>query len=433
MVDFGTAYAKAIVVHFSPAQAWHVVGAGNICYGNRQLPASPVLLPEQRQAATEALQQAQERSLSLCGRRIAPRAIIVSVPADMLTLHTYRWEMKRRHSLSLIDASEAADALSQAHSASLSQAALHERTANPDSQPVWLGTIWAAWFVDEHNVTSAIGFRGATLAVSVTQAITSASAFSSLRSWSSELGVAVVFLPEPLGIAELLRRRQPRLLLDAGAQRTGIYLQCADGQFHYSSIPTGGHYFNRWLSLAGGLSPSRAEKVKLAYAEDHLHHRSSMKVRLIMQRAFAAWAKRLTAALPAVSGALPGTWVIAGGHSRLPEWAILPGIIANASMSRLERYPTLELLSFDDCAGPIVSGPEKLQPCHAVAWGLAQYSVRLSYRAKQAFSSAQYSGQVFKRLGRKALPDEEQALMELRQIATLAAKTGFEVPSEWLT
>ena len=407
VVDYGTAYAKAIVVHFGPASSWNLVGAGSICYGSRQTRASLALGPEQQQAATEALRQAQSRSLSLSGRLIAPKAVVVSVPADMLTLQTYRWEMKRRRPLRPVDASEAADSLSQAHNASLSQAASHMYDAASPGRPVWLGTVWSAWFVDRRSVTSAAGFRGETIAVSTTQATTSTAALDSLRNMPPSFAAAAVFLPEPLGIAELLRRRQPCLLFDAGAQRTGVYLRSADGNLHCTSVATGGHHFNRWLSLAGGLSPSRAEKVKLAYAEGRLHPRGSLRVRAVVQRAYAAWAKRLVAALDTAGWPLPGAWYATGGHSHLPEWAALPGIVADASMSRLERYPNLEPLPLDDCAGPIVSGPERLQPCHSVAWGLAQYLVRLSH--------------------------DEQALAELRQASALAAKAGFEVSSEWLT
>ena len=218
--------------------------------------------------------------------------------------------------------------------------------------------------------------------------------------------MAALPLPEALAFAELLRRRRPGVLLDAGGQRCDLYLKGTDGSLHWQGIPLGGHYFTRVLCAGAALSPARAERVKLAYAGGRLRARSRLRVSAMLRRAASVWFARVGEALAPMPDPIPGLWLLSGGHSRLPECSRLPAALADASMSRLESHPSLEPLTYGEAGLPLIPGPETLLPSHAVCFGLAQWVARLA--------------------------GDGHALSHLRRLAMAAAREGYEVASAWL-
>lgn len=404
-LDLGTTHAKALVAQFGPASTWNVVGAAGVGYTDRHGAQGPALAQERERGAVEALAAARRRCLALSGRSLAPPHCAVAVPNDAVTLVSHRRETARRRPDREIAAGEARSLALQATSANLRQA--RQTMQGLGKRPVWLGQVWSACTVDGQAVTNMVGFRGSAVAVETVQAFAAAAAVEPLRRWARAHDLVPTLLPEALAAAELARRRPACLLIDAGGQRTDVYLRTVDGRFRHLWLPLGGHYFSRWLSLNGGLAPATAERLKLAYAAGRLRPRGHAKVQAVMLRAFAVWAERLAEALASAATPIPRWWLATGGHSLLPESRRLPGALADASMTGLERYPDLEPLTLADVSTPLVAGPETLQPGHSIAFGLAQYAVRLT------------------------LDDEALALM--RRAAILAAWAGFEVSSEWLS
>jgi len=401
VIDLGTTHAKAIIIQFGPARAWNVVGAAAVRYSHQHSKESPL------QAASEALSQAEDRSVLLCGRRVSPAVCAVSIPAGQVGLLTRRYQLTRPNPDQQIGVEEACTILTQAGAATLENPA--HQTPHGGSQPgrTWLATVWAACFVDRKSVTSLEGFQGKTVAVELVQALTDQCSVKPVRSWASAHELPAVLLPEQLAAATVIRRLPTCTLVDAGGMRTNIYSASTDRLFRHMSVPLGGHHFTRWLSLVLGLSPSRTESIKLAYSSGRLRPRSADRIAHALRRIMQSWATALCRTVNATQEQLPGSWYTVGGLSLLPEFAHLPVLVANASMSRLLRYPVLEQLCLTQCFAPVFLGPECLSPIHFTATALAAYLVRLASNGR--FQAG------------------------IRQTAALAKRAGFEVASEWLT
>jgi len=407
IVDLGSAYAKALVLTYGPTAAWSVVGAGSVCYTNRQERLGPEALPQRLHAGLEALDQARRRTPSLCGRVVTPMLVAVTAVQEEVFLACRRSEVSRRRPMRPIEMRDATHAATLADAACMQQARGWPPGEQSGPPLAWLGPIWQASYVDGHGVTGPLGFRGKTLASESTHAFAAGAAIEPLRRWAKAQAAQSVLLPEAAGAAELLRKRSPCLLVDAGGRRTDFYLRAADGALRHTRVPLGGSYFSRWIALAGAISPSRAEGVKLAYGEGRLRPRSVEKMQALTRRALGGYARRVGVAIGALGPGCPTTWLACGGGSLLPEWSCLPAAIVDASMCRFDRRPDLAPLRLSDSSNNVIAGPERLQPCHWLSLGLARYLVRLSL--------------------------DEAAAQEARRGATLASKAGFEVASEWLS
>mgnify|MGYP005852695721 CR=1 FL=1 len=406
VVDLGTTHAKALVLHKGPASLWNVVGASVVPYGRTGRGPEPLLTPAQCQAATEALQQAANRSPSLAGRLVSPTECLVAVPNAHVILSSYRWETNRPHPSKDIDRREQGDLVERARAAALQDAATHLQREFGQASFAWLGFLWCNHSVEGQAVTSLEGFRGKSVAVHLVQAFALTGTTESLSAWAEEEGLRSTLVPEPAWATVLLRKSLPCVLLDGGGLRTDAYIRASDGQFRRLDLPLGGYHINRWLALGAGLSPSRAERIKTAYSARQLRPSSRAKVGAIVQRGFASWAKGLSRRLTQSGVSLPGLWLTSGGHSELPEFEQLPELVAGASMAGLDRYPSLARLTADGLCRKVVPGPERLRPCHHAALGLADRCVSLALDA--------------------------QASPRMARGSSVAAQAGFTVSVDWL-
>ncbi|MHB0876070.1 MAG: hypothetical protein ACYC5O_08505 [Anaerolineae bacterium] len=399
-IDLGTTYAKSVIAQLGPASAWNTAGAASVCYTSRQVADGAAQHSDRGAAGGESLRLAHERAIVLSGRAPVVSACVAAVPMSAVALRCGRADVVRQRPTQPVEADEAAAVMRQA-----AVSGLHRDSAV--RQEAWLGPVWTRWTVDDRAVTSPVGFRAARIAAEVTHAFAPAEPVGGIADWGEHQGLATLALPEVLAFAELLRHRRPGVVLDAGGQRSDLYVRTAAGHLHWHGVALGGHYFTRMLCAGAALSPARAEKVKLAYAEGRLRARSRMRVGAMMRRAAGVWCARVGEAVAALPEPVPGLWLLCGGHARLPECGRLPGALADASMTRLESYPSLEPLTYGEAGLPLTPGPETLLPSHAVCFGLAQWVVRLAR--------------------------DEHSLSHLRRLALAAAREGYEVSSVWLT
>ncbi|MGI6208161.1 MAG: hypothetical protein ACOYEW_08090 [Anaerolineae bacterium] len=404
VIDLGTAYVKALLVHRGPTSHWSVVGVGTVSYPRRR--ADGETFPDAHlDAATEALRRARQRALRLAGRELHPATCLISVssPPALLTLETR--ESTRDRTGTPISAHEALSLMEQAEEPATLAAYERSERLWPGSRPVWLGPAWYSAAVDGRPVTGLEGFRGAAIRQQVGVASADASV-SRWQEWSRSQGAVPFLVSELLWVGQRLSYRPGNLLLDLGAHRTIASFRDTDGGLCQAELPIGGHYFTRYLSLAAGVSPSRAERLKMAYAAGRLKPNSERQTRRVMQRALGTWARRLVTALSRVGKPLPQRWSFTGGGCGLPELSLLPGLLAGDSILRLHRYPVLQALTPDDVCRRVVPGPERLGPAHNVALALADWWVRLS--------------------------QEAAARARVVRAAALAGKAGFEVDADWL-
>ncbi len=406
VLDLGTGYAKALVIHAGPTGSLHVVGASQVPYPGRPREGALTASAAQLDAAAEARERAVERSPALAGRRVSPQVWVVAVPNHLSRTKSFVQESYRPVPTSAVDSAEAGALFSTATAACLESAAQTASAPAGNSPTIWLGPVWSALFLDEREVTSLEGFRATTFRAHLSHAFASAETVAGLRHWLDGLGVNAVFLPEASWAGEVLRRRRSCMLLDSGTYRTDLYLRDQQGGLLRLDLLSGGHYFSRCLSLAGGLAPVRAERLKLSYAGGRLRPRGRAKVEAVMQRAMSEWSGRVASTIRSAGVEVPGTWLTGGGASSLPEFSLLPGTLADASMAGFRRFPVLQPLAAADLSESVVPGPERLRPIHSVCLSLAN----------------RWAGMTRHRTG----------LADIRHQASLAIKAGFEVSGDWL-
>jgi|GEM_PF-4357141 len=375
VLDLGTGYVKTLLIHRGPTGGWSVVGAGTVSY-RRPRGATGKLIVSQLDAAEEALERAGSRALRLAGREVRPATCIVAIPSPPAETLLFRHEAARSPEAGPISRREALEIAAAAGSAATEAGQQSYSKRHRAGTPTWLGSNSRAASVDGRPVSSLEGMRGQVAAVELGVAAAGRSA-RRLVSWCDEQGMEPLLVSEPLWRARMLDRWTGHAVLDLGARRTHLAYRDARGSFRDLSVAVGGYHFTRYLSLAAGVSPSRAERLKIAYAAGRLDEPSQKQTRRLMQRALTSWLSRLTEALAQLHEVVPGRWLCCGGGASLPEMALLPGLIAGDSISRLDRYPVHQPLAPADLCRYLSPGPERIGPAHLVALALADWWLQL--------------------------------------------------------
>jgi len=404
VLDLGTGYVKALLVHRGPTGVWMVVGSAIVSY-QRPRGQSGACSPAQLEAAEEALRRAQHMAVRLAGRTSRPATCIISVAEPLATTTLVGQDHQRAEGDPAISGQEA-QALRYAAEVAAVAAARQKCTGEgPDAVPLWLGSYWQAAAIDGRPVTGLEGFRSTSVQLELGVAHAGSTALR-LRSWSEDRGMKPVLVPEPLWHQAVVSRRSACMVVDVGGRRTQLSYRKQTGGLCRLSIPVGGYHFTRYLSLAAHVSPSRAERVKLAYAGRRLNDPTRSQVRRVMLRALGTWARRLTRALAAGEGILPGRWLSAGGGSSLSELALLPALVPDDSISRFDRYPVWQALSPADVCTHVAPGPAQLGASHLVSLALADWWLGLC--------------------------QDPAARRDVGRLAQTARQAGFEVDADWL-
>jgi len=376
VLDLGTGYVKAILIHRGPSGEWSVVGAGTVSY-QRPRGATGKLLPSQLDAAEEALERAGNRALRLAGRTVRPATCIVALPAPPAETTLFRQEIVRPPEAAPISRREALEIGAAVGSAATQAGRAQYAQRHRSATPTWLGSYHSAITLDERPVSSLEGMRGECVSVELGLAGAGSPAKRLLR-WCDEQGLHPMVVPEPLWRSRLLDRRAGHAVLDVGTRRTQFGYRDSRGGLREMSLATGGYHFTRYLSLAAAVSPSRAERWKLAYSAGRLTQPTRILLHRLMQRALSGWLSRLLQGLAELRDIAPGRWLYCGGGSSLPEMALLPGLVAGDSISRLDRYPVLQPLAPSDVCRYLSPGPERVGPSHLMALALADWWLQLA-------------------------------------------------------
>lgn len=404
VLDLGTGYVKALLIHRGPTDSWSVVGAGIVSY-QRPRGATGKLFASQLEAAGEALQRASARAQRLAGRAIRPATCVVAIPAPPAEAYLHRHLISRPSDRDPIARREAIEMQAEVEGAALTAARRHYQEFHPESAPHWLGHFSRAVSVDGHPTTSLEGMRGDSVAFELGVGCLGRSAQEPAR-WCEELGMSPVLAAESIWRTRAVPFRSGHALLDMGARRTQLVYRDLQGGLKEVNLASGGYQFTRFLSLAASVSPSRAERVKLAYSARRLEEPTFSRTRKVMRRAMENWGHKLAQALGSAPGVMPGRWLSCGGASALPELTLLPGLVAGDSISRLDRYPVISPLAPGHVCRYLAPGPERLGPSHVVSLALADWWLSLSF--------------------------ERAARVQASRLADLARLAGYEVDAGWL-
>ena len=203
--------------------------------------------------------------------------------------------------------------------------------------------------LDGHQVSDPTGLKGRELGLSAFGVAVSPAAIGAAEAIARRLQVTLVNLvATPQALASLVPQREA-ILLDVGAQGTGLQLIHQDALVAAAWWPQGGEHFTQGMARAFRCSSQEAEALKRAYAQGVLSERDRDLVRRALAEPVTLWLEALSARLrPMLAAqaspnppdaplharraeALPGRMYLTGGGSLLPD---LPQALTSLETSR---------------------------------------------------------------------------------------------------
>ena len=109
------------------------------------------------------------------------------------------------------------------------------------------------------------------------------------------------------------------VFLDVGANTTNVLIIKKDEPIYLKEVPVGGDSFNQVLEREFGMQENTARELKESYAKKELSDELRKKLRALFAEQAEQWGSELRKALSETPFALPGSWYLLGGGSKLPE------------------------------------------------------------------------------------------------------------------
>ena len=205
--------------------------------------------------------------------------------------------------------------------------------------------------VDGHQVTDPVGLKGEELSLTAFGIAVWPSALRATEAMAKRLELALVnIVAAPQSLAGIVPHREA-ILLDVGAQGTGLHLIQHDTLVSTAWWPQGGEFFTHSMAQVFQCSTQEAEALKRAYADHALSEPDNRLVAQSLVKPVDVWLetlivrlRRMMAQAPARRpldsppdyyrvDVLPGRVYLTGGGSLLPD--------LSPSMRSLEAIPAL--------------------------------------------------------------------------------------------
>jgi len=180
--------------------------------------------------------------------------------------------------------------------------------------------------IDGYRVTNPIGFQGKEVSVGVFNAFAPMVQLSALQTVASDLDLDLMTITaEPYAVARSFGSHEAgefnAIFIDIGGGTTDIAVVSNGGLEGTRMFAIGGRSFTRRLASTLNVPFSRAEEIKLAYAEDLLKEKSKKIVRNALYSDATVWRSGVELALSEFNDLdlLPNRIMLCGGGSALPE------------------------------------------------------------------------------------------------------------------
>jgi cell division protein FtsA len=207
--------------------------------------------------------------------------------------------------------------------------------------------------IDGYPVTNPVGFRGRHVRISIFNAFAPLIHLGALQSVASKLGLELLaIVAEPYAVARCMEgddiATAGALFIDVGGGTTDVALVRAGGVEGTRMFALGGRAFTKSLSDRLEVPFSRAEELKVGYAEGkELAERD--EIRAIVAEDVAVWQAGVELVLEEFGkvGQLPARLELCGGGSRLPE---LKQALLDPELGRslpFVRPPVVEIIAPD--------------------------------------------------------------------------------------
>ncbi|MFQ5578159.1 MAG: hypothetical protein ACE5G8_14335 [Anaerolineae bacterium] len=345
LFDVGTDTVKIAVVDVKPG-AINVLGHSLAPVNGRDVAGGRAQAAALAGAINRALQEAEDATEALAGRKIVPDHALFSLPGRALKGQRFSVKQRRSRPGQPITPKEL-DALWE-RAVRLAKQGLPSLSGVGDDWVPQTVTPAGLW-LDNHLVNDAAGLQGAALSLSVYGVTSHPAILRGLEQLSEKLELEIFRLvPASQALATIVPARDA-LLLDVGAGGTDCCLMRHDALAAAGRVPAGGTFFTRAMSRAFKCDLESAEALKVAFATGALTAADVTLVRRSLQLPLARWATEIAEAVTAMPPAtetrtLPAQLYLTGGSAVLPglNAALLNGL--KEAGFTFERSPEISSL-----------------------------------------------------------------------------------------
>lgn len=284
VLDLGASAVKALVVKSTDGRI-EILGRGRGVHRGGIGPDGTLGdLAALQGACEQALVLAEDATEGTAGHKVVPDRVVVGVPAPWL-FGSLGWGRVLRARLEEgVSASECNEAMAQAGRQAVRR--LGRETNGGD----WalLDAVGVSFSIDGHRVTDPIGFRGHSLEAMGLVTAAPKTLLDALREIADALQLEPPrIISEPVALAAAVP--SDGLLVQVGAQTTGLILCRYGAPLVFSSIPWGGSSLIRAVADARQVSHSRALALLHAYAENRLDATDKGEIAPIVTDGLLAW------------------------------------------------------------------------------------------------------------------------------------------------
>lgn len=319
LIDFGNDTIKVAVVEIKQGEV-HVLGHGLIPAENKDVAGGRAQAAALSSIVNRVLQETEDRTEKLAGRKIVPDNVLFLLPAKTLAGKLFTVKQQRKVANQVITQREIDILWDRAL-----RLARQQLPALPNVGSDWLPqTVTpAGLWLDNLLVNDPIGLQGAHLALSVYGVICQPAIIRGLEQLAKHLEVDIYqVVPASQSLATIVPVRDA-LVLDVGDSGTNCYLIRHDALVAGGRIPLGGNFFTRSISQAFKCDQPSAEALKIAFSSNALSKKDQSLVEQALYHPLKRWATAATEMLgemlsPDFEPHLPGYLYYVGGSAVLP-------------------------------------------------------------------------------------------------------------------
>lgn len=179
--------------------------------------------------------------------------------------------------------------------------------------------------IDGYKVTNPLGFQGKEVEISVFNAFAPIVHLGALQTIAAELRLDLLSIAaEPYALARSVGDDESMefsaIFIDVGGGTTDIAVVRAGGVEGTKMFALGGRAFTKRIAQTLGVSFSKAEDLKIAYADGKLPKDENQVVKQALEADTRVWLSGVELTLEEFAGdLLPSRIMLAGGGSNLPE------------------------------------------------------------------------------------------------------------------
>ena len=343
VLDPGTEYVKALVVQL---EGDRVVVIGEGMDRHKEMPferGTRAVDLRLQQACDEALRQAEDMTESVTAQKNIPDHAVVSFPSQFTRQGAFTVQQKRTSPGTEITVKELEQVLARAERLALQQLITHLGTTRTEVSLIGSEVIDVQ--VDEHSVSDPVGFRGDTLSVTVFNALARNQHVAILDRLAEHLELNLLALvPEDCALADCLPMEEALVINMGGAVTSLAWVQGGCPKTT-ATLPLGGRHLTQRLATSFGLTPDRAETLKLRYGLGELSGEDAEAVGQALVPGVVEWLARVEVGLASLAAkrSLPPFIYVCGGGTSLPD--VVEAVRGFPWLRHLKfvRYPEIHL------------------------------------------------------------------------------------------